>query len=471
MAESSSNNEKSPAVKAKKKATKKKPARKKSPRVEKSTATQSSAKAGAAEAAPTAKAMESSAAETASSTSSTSTSAPVSSSTHAAGNGVGNGKGNGLSWLAILISLVALAAGGYAWYTTAIESRLTAGSQENRFGILEQRFDGFDTAQSDLSNLLNQLRGQITQAEDNINNQIRTIRGELSEQDSALREQIRNAENMLEAREAEFRTDFETLSDSIVAFRSELGRGVDSWTLEEAEQLIYIANQRLQFSGDVELAKAALQQADGRLRDMANPALGNVRQALASEISALENLERVDTAGVLAAISALSGRIKNLSLSGDLEDPGKTTGGGADSESTAEAGQASEDASGYLQPVIDAGADLLSSLGDLIQVEKNGEAINPVISSEVRQLIYAKGQLILESAQIAFIRQMPDLYQQRMAEAREWVEQNFKQDSEVTQSWLNELDSIATSVPDTSLPDISGSLEAIRQVINKQNQG
>jgi uroporphyrin-3 C-methyltransferase len=387
-----------------------------------------------------------------------------------AGSGV-----NTLSWIAIILSGLALCAGGYAWYLTAVDSKLTMGQQKSRFSVIEQRIDGFDTAQSDLNNQISQLKNQISQAEDNFSSQARGMRNDLVAQESAIRDQISSAEQNIQTRTDKFRQEFGTLSDSIVKLRSELGRSIDSWTLEEAEQLMFIANQRLYFAGDTQLSRRALQFADDRLQRLADPALNNVRQLLATEIAALDSVKMIDTGGVLNNIAILASSVENLSLAGDLVIPDK--GGIGAASTTSESDVPETEASGkdesgiesYTQPIIDAGSSFISSLGDLIQIEKNGKSVKPVISAEARKLNYDYTRMILESAQIAFVRQDPELYKHRMQSARNWVEERFDTNSAETTNWLAQLDNVASNSPRSELPDISGSLNAIREIINSQN--
>jgi uroporphyrin-3 C-methyltransferase len=377
---------------------------------------------------------------------------------------------NPLPWIAIILSVLALCAGGYAWYLTAVDSKLNMGQQQSRFSIIEQRIDGFDTAQSDLTNQISQLKNQISQAEDNFSSQARAMRSDMVEQESSVRDQISSAEQNIQSQTDKFRQEFGTLSDSIVKLRSELGRSIDSWTLEEVEQLLFIANQRLYFSGDTQLSRRALQFADDRLQGLADPALNSVRQVLATEIAALDSVEIIDTAGVLNSIAILAGSVENLSLAGDLVIPDKADIGAGSTASESDVANTEETGiDSYTQPIIDAGSSFISSLGDLIQIEKNGKSVKPVISAEARILNYDYTRMILESAQIAFIRQDPDLYQHRMQSARNWVEERFDMSSGETTNWLAQLDKVASNSPRSELPDISGSLNAIREIINSQN--
>lgn len=378
--------------------------------------------------------------------------------------------GKVISWLALLLSALALCAGGYAWYLTAVDSKLNVGQQENRFNTIEQRIGGFDISQSDALSQVSQIKNQLTQAEDSFNNQIRTIQTEIADQETAVREKLVDSEQALSVQTDIFRKDFDALSDSIVKLHSELGRSIDSWTLEEAEQLMFVANQRLQFTGDVEISRSALELADERLENLADPGLNSVRQLLSSEILALRNVDSIDTTSVLNKLTTLSDSVGTLPLIGDIVVPEKMAANENQSESESETGAGqSEEVSKfrrYSQPIIDATSAFIGSLGDLIQIEKNGTSIKPVISAEVRQMTYEKTRLTLEAAQIAFIRQQPALYTNRIQSARQWVEQNFDQNANSTITWLAQLNDIGSLSPNAEIPNISASLNAIRDVIN-----
>ena len=376
--------------------------------------------------------------------------------------------GSGVAWIAIVLSLLAFAMGGWSWYQGVVKSQITSGTQQGRISEIEQRFQGFDARQSDVTSQINQVKSQLAIVEENVSNQLRVIRGELTDQDALTQKRLSGSEQQLASQADAFRQDFENLSDSIVKLRSELGRSLDSWTLEEVEQLIVIAIQRLHFAGEVELAKQALLLADDRLRALGNPSLGDARKALASEIAALEAVEQFDIGGLLNDISVLAESVSGLPLRGDITIPEKTSVSSQPDASGTREGEAQEDATGidqYTQPIVDAGADFFASLGDLIQVEKNGEPVRPVLSAEIRQMIYASTRMMLESAQLAASRQDANLYQSRMAGAGKWVEDTFDTDAESTQRWLKDLSDTAQVVPEQNLPEVSGSLEAIRTAI------
>ena len=375
-----------------------------------------------------------------------------------------------VSWIALVFSLAAIAGAGYAGYLTAIESKLNQGQQANSYKLMDRRVDGFEQLQTDLGSQISQLRTQITQSESDVNERIRKIRRELDEQTGRMDEKIAEAESTLSGQSDAFRSEFNTLSDSVVNLRSELGRNLDSWVIEEAAQLISIADYQLRFTGDSELAKQALELADTRLEELADPTLLGVRSQLAKDIEKLDSVKLSLSTSVLDRLSTLSESIYDLPLLGDVDLP--EIDSSTSERSTAQSVNedpvsASSGFERFLQVVGDAFSSLLNSIGDLVQIEKNGKSVKPVISDHERQLTYERTRLFLEGAQIAYVRKDAALYGNRLGRARQWVEKHFHPEATQTGDWLLRLEEIQTATVFTATPDISESVQSIQQALRR----
>ena len=377
--------------------------------------------------------------------------------------------------LALLLAAAALAAVGYIWQQQQSAANQVNEQQVALLGQIEERIKGFQASQSDISTQVSQLRGIMTQSEADFSNRIRAIRNELDAQEDAVRDQIRNSQGVFADQAKEFTSDFEEMATSIAALKMELQGGLDRWTLEEVAQLVNVANQQLQFAGDVGLAIAALSIAEYRTAALEDSSLDALRSALAADISSLENAETVDVIDVVTRLSALSRDIDGLALAGDsLGASGSSAGEAPDTEEASgdEASDASQDSSleSMAQSITDAGTGLLESLGDLIQIEKNGESVKPVVSAELRQWAYDRVRIGLDSAQLAFIRGDAGLYNNRLGEVRNWVAGYFDANSEATVQWLAELDALAAIQPGPPVPDVQNSLEAVQSAISMRTR-
>ena len=333
--------------------------------------------------------------------------------------------------VAVIGLVVLLAGGGYFWHLGAQNTRVENDEQRDR---------------------INELRERLDKDGKSFNERVEEIRGEAQAQQDAA---TAHREKIL--------SDVQVLSDAVAALRAEFGRSVDRWSLEEVERLMVIANQRLQLAADTELAGNALKLADSRLRKLvdADPALGPVRKMLADEIASLDNVATVDVAGTLNALSALSRSVDDLPLAGDVKDAGVDSAAAVEEESSS-ADPAAADSSLWA-----AGKNFLADLGALVQVERDGKSRAPILSVELRLMVFEKTKLILESCQLAFLRERGDVYESRMAAAKNWVTKNFDTESAAVDAWLERWAVLAAVSPETELPDISASLRALREVTVK----
>ena len=381
-------------------------------------------------------------------------------------------RGQAVSWIALILSAFALCAGGYAWYLGTVDSQSNAVQQETRLNLIERRIGGVEQTQTGLSTGVSQLGDSLARFDADTGELIQDVRNEISNQDISVRELIQN--------------EIDALSNQIVTLRSQLSSSAEGRILAEAEQLILIADQRLQFSGEAVLAKQTLQLADKKLAQLSGSGVNKVRRLLSTDIAALDNLPSIDMPGILNELSVLSDQVDKLPLAGDIvvgntpagsdADQGQgseSQGVEADAQESDSQGDVAESATleRFLKPVVNAGATLLTNLGDLVQIEKNDNPVKPLISAQERRMTYEKTRLILESAQIALVREKPELFANRINAAGEWVKQNFNRDVVRTRDWIERLDRVGSSLPDTEIPDISATLSAIRALGRSESGG
>ena len=361
-------------------------------------------------------------------------------------------------WAALAVSLLALLIAGYAGYQVVVDTPLEARRQGDRLEAIERQFSAVRSEWDGFNRQIEPLQSKLAQLEVSVGEQLLSLRADILAQESVLKQQLQSSSAGLREQADRVRREFQRLSDSIAVLRSELGRNVDSWNLEEVEQLLVIANQRLQLSGDVGLAANVLRLADSRLQELANPDLAAVRRAIANEIAALDGVITVDIEGQINALDALINGIDALPLAGDPR-------GFVAGQSASQAADAGEENQGVVANLLVTGRSMLHDLADLVQVEKSDELVKPVLSTEIRQLIADRAKLIIESAQLAFLRRQDRIYVVRMQAARVWVQQRFDLEAAATRSWLARFDAQTAIVSGSELPDISASLKTLRRIM------
>ena len=101
---------------------------------------------------------------------------------------------------------------------------------------------------------------------------------------------------------------------ALEALYQELSRSRDEWQLAEIEQVLAIASQQLQLSGNVRAAMLALQMAESRLARADRPQFMPVRRALARDIDRLKAMPALDLPGIGLKLDGLVAAVDSLPL-------------------------------------------------------------------------------------------------------------------------------------------------------------
>ena len=341
---------------------------------------------------------------------------------------------------ALVISVLAALGAGLAWYQVAVTGRLEAGAQR---GVLDRVAAGFDTlkTQQEESEASREALGQKLEALD-------------SRVDSALQTEARARSEAIDA----FRGEFDALTQSVEQVYRDLGRSVDSWILEETEQLLLLANQRLMLVQDAELAATALELADGKLEEVGDPALLPVRSQIAEELAALAEVPRLDVSGATLRLQAMSENIDGLALSQDRERPEWQAGEAPGSETSG------EDTDG----VGEFARQVIKDLSGLVRVRRVDETRLPKLTPVQHFLVNENLRLKLAGARYALMRGYPEVYRQDLQAAKEWTLKYFDPQSDAVGRFVEEIDSLSALPLDRDLPDISGSLKLLREQIDER---
>ena len=238
--------------------------------------------------------------------------------------------------------------------------------------------------------------------------------------------------------------------------------GKRSWQLNEIEHLLLIANDRLQLSGDLDGAIAALRLADERIALMNDPALLATRQAIANELAGLVATPRVDTQALALKIGSLSRQVPDLPLSRiaptdfvapELDDDPEISR----AEAAAQAGKR-------------ALAKVKQALGQMVVVRQTDAPTRPLLPPSQEYFLRQNLLLKLETARLAVLQAEAAVFRDALQTARTWTLQNFDREDRGVQALSEELQALAGARVTQPRPDISGSLQAVRRVIAAQEQ-
>lgn len=333
--------------------------------------------------------------------------------------------GRGLALLALLISLVAVAASAWLWR----DARLA------RTSI--QQLGASDTSQ----------------------------RGELEQSVAGLRREVDRLEAgraALEGSRQDSFNDIARLSQRLGNLEAQMTsmQGISDetrkrWIMSEVEYYLQIANARLQLAGDVKSTVSALRLADGRLSAMDDPAMLELRRVIRGELTDLGAVAVPDIPGIALTLSSLGARIGQLPLSRSVTR--ETDGTGVPAADT-------ED--GWDRAVSKVGA----AFKDIVSVRKTDEQITPLLSVSEEFFLRRNLELKLEAARLALLLGDETSFRESLRSARGWLGQYFDTSDSATGNAIETLAGLEMQSIKPALPDISGSLNMLRALpVNSGN--
>jgi uroporphyrin-3 C-methyltransferase len=242
--------------------------------------------------------------------------------------------------------------------------------------------------------------------------------------------------NTIEARLAEFQNQ----QIALETLYKDLARTRDEWTLADIEQIVTLAAQQLQLSGNVKAALVALETADSRLARLDKPQFTGLRRALGRDMETLRATPFVDTGGIALRLDALSQGVAQLPLAHQ-----------------ARAKQAAPAPAGWGG----AARETWNELKQLVQIRRLTDPEAPLLTPTQTYYLRENLRLRLLSARLALLAREEALYQSDLKAAHAWVERYFDARDPTVAAALVSLDKLLASRVSIAVPDIAASLDAV----------
>ncbi len=332
----------------------------------------------------------------------------------------------GVAWLALIVSILALAAIAYTLY--------------------EDWRAPEDTGLSDSVAALEQRRAEIGQRLDALDARVAELAGQESVSPAdvdALRRELDERVGLLDSLPARM-----TTLESSMASLAGISEGArDTFLLAEAEYYMQIANAQLQLASNPYLATLALEMADERIIQLANPALIDVRRAIADETAALAVMEKPDIAGTTLTLASLARVVDSLPLRSESRTQDEP------------AAEVPEEQSGVGR----AWASVKGAMSGLVKVTPPDQAKLELITPDAEYFLRNNIALQLQAARLALLRGEQAVFEQSLDDTTALLEQYFDTDSTQVSGALQTIDEMRGDMAATAAPDISGSLELLRQ--------
>ncbi len=332
-----------------------------------------------------------------------------------------------VSWLALFLSLLTLAAVGYM----IVEDRRTRAIEEASGDSLQRLASRIDESRASLSSA-NERIEDLVSSDEALQSSIADLQSDAS-----------SSADLLESLPGRM----SNLENSVAALRGASAGARDTWLLAEAEYYMQIANAQLQLGNNPRLAMLALEMADERVVQMANPGLTDVRRALAEELAALEAMEKPDLEGATLTLASLARVVDSL----PLRAPGSSAAGAGDAPAE-EQGAAAR-----------AWASAKEAMSGLVKVTPPDEETRALLTPDATRLIRNNLALQLQAARLALLRGEQAIFEQSLEDADALLMQYFDGDSAQVASVQETIAEIRDSMVAVKAPDISESLRLIRQ--------
>jgi uroporphyrin-3 C-methyltransferase len=243
--------------------------------------------------------------------------------------------------------------------------------------------------------------------------------------------------------------DAQSQQTALEVLYQELSRNRDEWQLAEIEQVLAIAAQQLQLSGNVRAALLALQLAEARLARSDRPQFLAVRRALARDIERLKALPAVDLPGLSRQLDALAAGVDALPLGFD----------GRAERVAPKAKPAPAEQSALARMA----ADLWGEIRQLVVVRRVDEPGPPLLAPTQAYFLRENLRLRLLNARMALLARDHAAYQEDLRVAQQWLRRYFDARARPTQAAQAQLRQLqAATLSFEPAPSIADSLEAVR---------
>jgi uroporphyrin-3 C-methyltransferase len=243
--------------------------------------------------------------------------------------------------------------------------------------------------------------------------------------------------------------DAQSQQVALEALYQDLSRNRDELQLAEIEQVLAIAAQQLQLSGNVRAALLALQLAESRLSRTDRPQFVAVRRALARDIERLKALPPVDLPAISRQLDALVAGVDALPLGLD----GRVE----------RAEHKPKPAAGEQDAVSRMAAELWSEIRQLVVVRRVDAPEPPLLAPTQAYFLRENLRLRLLNARMALLSRDQAAFQEDLRVAQLWLQRYFDtraRPTQAAQAQLRQLQAAALNFEPP--PSISDSLEAVR---------
>ena len=379
---------------------------------------------------------------------------------------------------------------------TSAESQLIAADPSN-----ENKLADFDTSiESQQTDIVSPPEHQPKEADTSTENRLAEIESRIvesieiqlakvasSEELRTVSDEIRNKREEIDARFMLLENDLaESVSKQKIleGLYQDLAPNRDETTIEEVEQLLFIANKQLRLANNVTSAMIAIQEADARLQRINHPQISHLQNVLAKDMALLKAVPEIDIVGIGLKLDSLAEKIDQLPLAmegatspeiNDVPNKSQTSGGVLGILKDFFKGDPNEpqETGGTLKTIQDFLLETWANLNKYVDIEQfvNVEQLvriehvgkqdipDPSHSYFLRENL----KLRLLAAHNALLARDAGNFQAYLETSIEWINKHFNNKSELGISMLETLDQLHSNEIALNVPNILTSYDAVRK--------
>jgi uroporphyrin-III C-methyltransferase len=260
-------------------------------------------------------------------------------------------------------------------------------------------------------------------------------------------DQVRELSAKVETMESRY-AESQNQRVALEALYNNLSANRDEAALAEVEQMLLSAAQQLQLTANVRASLIAMQSAYARLQRMNRPAFSVLRQAISSDMDKLRALHEVDITGINIKLNDLIAIVDQMPLA--YQQRAKNT--------VADQAAPPKEETTWQKLL----REIWQEMRQLVRIDNMEKAEIPLLPPNQEFFLRENLKLSLLSARLALLSRDEASFRQGLKTAQLWTARYFDVKSSEGMRMSEGLKKLAASDISIELPDISASLQAVR---------
>lgn len=361
----------------------------------------------------------------------------------------GKSMGYAINSVCVILSTCAIGFSGFIFYKSDILDKQVSDKEFSRLYSVEQDLENMQITNKSLMSNIQKTGIEIDSIKNSMTENSRVFRAEIKSQFDHIEKMVQEAKSISVA-------NSQSLSSLVLENNVTPLPVNEEIIIQEISYLLFLANQNLKLTNNVNLAKRALNLAYDQMKKIANPRFIDIKKVIAKEIALLDGLDSLDITDMSISLDTLSRQIESLSLKNEFSRKNYKDINISESKRQ-----------DLPESTFDEFAnELFKDLNKLVRVRRVDQTQSPRAAEMYKLLITENLRINIEAVKIALVSRDLALFTTNIDEVRYKLKKYFKADSALL-SFDDNLAKLLEKSTVISPPDISKSLQMIRSEIQQ----